>query len=55
MKIFRKTIGYTLIVAYLLYITIDTAIKFGWNAMWLVPVIIIFWGGLGVLIGYLVD
>jgi hypothetical protein len=53
MRTLRKTIGWILVGACLLVFTVDIAIKSGWHAVWIVPVCLGLWSGLGVLVGLL--
>lgn len=51
----KKIIGYSLIGFYLIFYTVNSAINIGWHALWVVPVCLLFWIGLGILIGWLLN
>jgi len=51
----KKILGYTLIVMYLIYVTTFSAVQHGYHALWIVPVSLMFWIGLGALLGYLLN
>lgn len=51
----KKILGYILVTMYVIYVTTFSAVSFGYHALWIVPLSLGFWVGLGLLIGYLVD